>query len=190
MTEPCKTCSEASGLGLRKVISGGQTGADIAGLRAAKAAGISTGGWMSNDFRTLDGPRPEYEKEFGIRSHVSYAYPIRTRMNVRDSDATMRFAIDFHSAGEECTWASIVRLRKLHFDVEISAEELTKPEMLTKVWLRSPDAAADWIIKHRIYVLNIAGNSETTAPGIGEFVEKYLALMFEILRVRKWVVKK
>ena len=32
---------------LERVISGGQTGADQAGLRAARACGIPTGGWLT-----------------------------------------------------------------------------------------------------------------------------------------------
>jgi hypothetical protein len=44
---------------LTKVISGGQTGADQAGWRAARAFGIPTGGWMPLEFRTERGPCPE-----------------------------------------------------------------------------------------------------------------------------------
>jgi RNA polymerase sigma factor (sigma-70 family) len=40
---------------VRKVISGGQTGADQAGLFAAEAFGIETGGWMPKGFLTLAG---------------------------------------------------------------------------------------------------------------------------------------
>ena len=35
---------------LEKIISGGQTGADQAAWRAAKAFGVPTGGWMPKDF--------------------------------------------------------------------------------------------------------------------------------------------
>jgi Circularly permutated YpsA SLOG family len=37
---------------LKKIISGGQTGADQAGLRTAKRLGIETGGWMPQGWRT------------------------------------------------------------------------------------------------------------------------------------------
>jgi len=49
-----------------RVISGGQTGADIAGLKAAKAFGIPTGGYMTSGFRTLDGYKPEYHREYNV----------------------------------------------------------------------------------------------------------------------------
>ncbi|MFZ8324119.1 YpsA SLOG family protein, partial [Staphylococcus aureus] len=40
---------------LKKVISGGQTGADQAGLRAGKAAGLETGGMVPKGCLTDDG---------------------------------------------------------------------------------------------------------------------------------------
>jgi hypothetical protein len=45
---------------IERVISGGQTGADQAGWRAARAYGIPTGGWMPLGFLTETGPRPEF----------------------------------------------------------------------------------------------------------------------------------
>ena len=46
---------------LRKVISGGQTGADRAGLQAAKSSGIKTGGYMPKGFLALDGNKVEFQ---------------------------------------------------------------------------------------------------------------------------------
>jgi hypothetical protein len=50
---------------LDKTISGGQTGADQAAWRAAKAHAIATGGWMPKGFLTEDGPRPEFAELYG-----------------------------------------------------------------------------------------------------------------------------
>lgn len=49
-----------------KVISGGQNGADIAGVRTARRYGIPTGGTMPAGFKTLDGPRPQYADLYSI----------------------------------------------------------------------------------------------------------------------------
>ena len=88
---------------LERVISGGQTGADRAGLAAAKAAGIATGGWMPKGFRALDGPHAEFAAIYGIQEHTSDRYPPRTALNVKESDATLRFATDCNSPGEVLT---------------------------------------------------------------------------------------
>jgi hypothetical protein len=61
---------------LEKIISNGQTGLDQAGWRAARAAGIPTGGWMPKGFLTEDGPHPEFAEDFGALEWVtSEAYP-------------------------------------------------------------------------------------------------------------------
>jgi hypothetical protein len=40
---------------IEKVVTGGQTGADRGGWRAAQACGIATGGWMPPLFASEDG---------------------------------------------------------------------------------------------------------------------------------------
>lgn len=155
---------------ISKVISGGQTGADVAGVRAAKACGIETGGWMTLGFKTLAGPRPEYAEEFGMKEHSSPAYPSRTYANARDSDGTMRFAVDWSSYGEICTQNAIDYYDKPQFDVDVANIEST-----------SIDDAIRWIINNQIKVLNVAGNSESTHKGMEKFVEKYLTDVFKRL---------
>src|SRR4051794_27102312 len=73
-----------------KVVSGGQTGADQAGLRAAKAAGIETGGWAPLGWETEDGPAP-WLASFGLEECPRRGYQARTEANSRDSDGTLWF---------------------------------------------------------------------------------------------------
>lgn len=144
-----------------KIISGAQSGADIAGLVAAKKLGIPTGGTMPKGFKTLEGPQPEYAKMFGVQEHSSSSYAPRTYQNVKESDATLRLAYDFLSPGEICTLKAIKEYNKLHLDINLS---------------EPPDAkdVAKWIIENKISTLNIAGNSEQTCPGIYKTVRDYL----------------
>jgi hypothetical protein len=142
---------------LEKVITGGQTGADQAGWRAAKAAGVPTGGWIPKGFLTEDGPRPEFRELYGAA---------RTRQNVRDSDATIWFgAVD--SRGYKATHdAALVH---------------SKPYFI--VWPRTtrPSDLAAWLAKKRVRILNVAGNRESVSPGIGARVEAFLAEVFKRL---------
>jgi hypothetical protein len=75
-----------------KIISGGQTGVDIAALRAARSAGIATGGWCPKNWMTELGPQPERLKPFGLCEHMSAKYPPRTGANVEDGDCTLIIA--------------------------------------------------------------------------------------------------
>src|SRR5437588_7174077 len=79
---------------LNKIVSGGQTGVDQAALRAAKASGLSVGGWCppgrvcESGVIPLEFPLQETERE---RSPDAPDIPRsqRTEWNVRDSDATL-----------------------------------------------------------------------------------------------------
>src|SRR6267154_2316508 len=87
-----------------QVISGGQIGADIAGVRAAKACGIDTGGFMPKGRRTTLGPMPsDVFEEFGFVETDVENYPHRTELNVATADLTIRLAYTFSSPGEKCT---------------------------------------------------------------------------------------
>lgn len=160
---------------LEQVISGGQIGADIAALKAAKQFGIKTGGWAPKDFRTRDGNNPALGTVYGLNEHHSILYPPRTDANVVMADGTIRFAHDFNSPGERCTFKALARWQQPFIDIELRGNSLTG-------WHCS-DArafwwAANWIVDNNIKILNVAGNAD---PSIESFVEEYLTDMFEHL---------
>jgi len=67
---------------IRRVISGGQTGADRAGLDAAIRAGVSVGGYCPSGRKSEDGVIPDRYPLEEIRG----GYRQRTRMNVEAAD--------------------------------------------------------------------------------------------------------
>lgn len=159
-------------MSLKTVISGGQTGADRAGLAAAKAAGLFTGGWMPKGFRAQDGARPEFADMYGVREHASDKYPPRTALNVKEADATLRFATDWDSAGEVLTLKFIERYGRPYFDVTPGGEE-------------TPEDVVAWLRRHDVRVLNVAGNAERTSPGIEAFVTAFLGAVFALLAAQQ-----
>ena len=78
---------------LSKVIAGGQTGAEISGLRAARACNVDTGGWASICFSTTATTTRRLESKFGLTPKgqvVSDDVPFNhSKANVDDSDATI-----------------------------------------------------------------------------------------------------
>lgn len=156
--------------GLERVISGGQTGADRAGLIAARAAGLPAGGWMPLGFRADDGDHPEFAQRFGCEEMDSRKYPPRTAMNVKMSDGTLRFATNWDSAGERLTFKLCEKYGKPYLDVTPGGET-------------TPAEVAAWIAAQGIRILNVAGNSERTAPGIQEFVVEFLEAVFLTIRL-------
>lgn len=154
---------------LKRVCSGGQTGADRSGLVAASLSGIPTGGTATKGYRTLNGPDYSLHDLFGLVEHSSWMYPPRTEANVRDGDGTMRFATNFESAGERCTLKFLKKHGKIYFDVDMD----DPPPV---------EDAIEWMIKNKISVLNVAGNSEQTSPGIYDFTLAYLLKVFRGLK--------
>lgn len=149
-----------------KVISGGQIGADIAGLRLAKRLGIETGGWMPMGFKTLVGNKPEYQAEYNLVDCNTEDYPTRTEYNVKDSDGTVRFAYDFESPGERCTLKAIKKYSKPYFDVLLYG--MPSNHYYT---VQAPEELAEWIFDNGINVLNVAGNANQR---IEDTVERFL----------------
>lgn len=165
---------------LTKVISGGQSGADRAGLIAGKACNLQTGGMMPKGFKALDGLHPEFAEMYGMKENQWPTYPQRTRWNVGNADGTVRIATDFNSAGEVLTLKLVRELGKPYFDVDVvqCMETLTTAEKIIEF--------TDWVWKMGIETLNVAGNSERTSPGIQEWARKFLFVAFnDVLRTQK-----
>lgn len=77
------------------IISGGQTGVDIAALRAARALGLKTGGWAPPRFMTSKGPKEKLLRDhYGLKA-IDFsgswpaAYARRSMRNVDESDASV-----------------------------------------------------------------------------------------------------
>lgn len=146
---------------VHRVISGGQTGADQAGLRAGRAAHRETGGWVNTGYKTLAGPNPSL-RDFGLVETGTDDYPTRTEWNVRDSDATIRFASDFNTPGELCTMRAINKYGKPYLNVSLLNQ---RPHTEVVAWLK----------EHNVRTLNVAGNSESRCTGIGKYTEQFLS---------------
>lgn len=154
-----------------RVISGGQSGSDQGGLRAAKAAGIPTGGAMPLGFLTEDGPAPHLKEEFGLVELETTDYPSRTRWNVECADACIWFG-NPHSPGGKLTLRSCQESAIRAFVV---ISKSTPKDVVT--WLR------DYVFPGSDSVtLMVAGNRESSSLGIGEKTETFLRDVFTLLK--------
>ena len=76
---------------LRKIINGGQTGADRAGLDFAIEVGLEHGGFVPRGRRAEDGRISEH---YHLTELSSVSYALRTKRNVREGDGTVVFSLD------------------------------------------------------------------------------------------------
>ena len=135
-----------------KIISGGQTGADLGGLKAAQYLGIETGGMAPKGYRTESGCNLQLKNVYGLVESKDWSYLPRTEDNVKNSDLTLIFAENTSSAGTKST----IRFCEKH----------KKPYYVYDTYCSSVESLIQFLTKHNPSVINIAGNRESVAPGI------------------------
>lgn len=145
---------------LKKIISGGQSGADLGGLEAAAYLGITTGGKMPLGFRTEDGYHPEYADMYDVEELASGEYAPRTRYNVVDSDATVIFG-RVSSPGSKTT-------KKMCND---SDKPCLVVEEFSEMYFR---LFGEFLQMYEVETLNVAGNRESKNPGLQQKVYDFL----------------
>jgi hypothetical protein len=160
---------------LKRVISGGQTGADLGGLKAAKACGIPTGGWMPKGYLTEDGPRPEYERLYGMLALPTTEYTKRTRRNVEFARGTLCIASRWNADGVAATLRYAEELQRPLLKIPYPKS----PRAKVKV---TPEEVYHWLVQNNIFVLNVAGNRESNAEGIEEFTYHFLVRVFQLVK--------
>jgi hypothetical protein len=150
---------------LKKIISGGQTGADRAALDFAIKYNIPHGGWVPKGRQAEDGRiRDMYQlQEMPTDSHRA-----RTKQNVIDSDGTViithgKFTIKSGSA-------YTARMAKkhgrpwLHLDMEKTTVD------------RAARRLQEWVADKNIVVLNVAGPRQSRDLAIYEVTMRVLAM--------------
>ena len=143
----------------QRIVSGGQTGVDRAGLELAIAHNIPHGGWCPKGRLSEDGTIPS---RYTMVEMESTDYPARTEQNVIDSDATM---ILFEHKINGGTLLTRRCARRWH-----------KPCLTLDIQTAEPSQARQWLEQIRPDTLNIAGPRESSFPGIGR---RALAFLLE-----------
>lgn len=140
-----------------KIISGGQTGADQGGLEAGKALGLETGGTAPQRYITELGTSLKLRDVYGLTEgeYDRKVYPKRTKLNVRNSDATVIFG----SVGSPGTLLTLRLCRSSG-----------KPVLLNPTLSNFVLAVKELSVK----VLNVAGNRESRNPGLQGRVKSFL----------------
>ena len=148
---------------IKKIISGGQTGADRAALDFAIKNNIPHGGWIPKGRLTEEG---HLSKDYHLKETKSSNYEERTEKNVVDSDGTMIFYYEELSGGSLLTYRLTLKHKRpvklINLDVVQSLDEIQ-----------------NWITENKIGTLNIAGLRASYCPTIYEDVERFLGKLFK-----------
>ncbi len=144
-----------------KIISGGQTGVDRAGLDAAIELGLLYGGMIPKGRMAEDGMVP---LKYTMTESDNPTYEHRTEQNVLNSDATLILSYLPMNGGTLMT--------KVHCDKH------RKPYMVFNLKNHPKSEILDWLQKINPKILNIAGPRESKNPGIYEISKNILLKLF------------
>jgi len=151
----------------QKIISGGQAGADMGALIAARELKIESGGVAPRGWLTENGPQEQLLQGFGLTECDEDGYEARTRRNASISDGTL--IVGQHtSGGSGLTYETVRQLGKPLFLLAFEKALNIQPEASRLEEFRS------WLKDHEIRTLNVAGNRESQSPGIADFTREFL----------------
>jgi len=158
----------AEKLTIKRIISGGQTGADQGALLAGRALDIPTGGTAPQGWWTETGCQESLLRSFGLIENSRPGYDARTRENVLDGDGTL--IVGSEATGGTALTASIARhvgkpLFVVPFPLVADGPHAMKV-LVAEFQL--------WLKKSAIHTLNVAGNRESDRRGIQEFTREFL----------------
>jgi hypothetical protein len=146
---------------LKKIISGGQTGADRAALDFALKRKIPHGGWVPKGRIAEDGP---LHKKYKLTEMLTDSYQDRTEQNVIGADGTVIISHGKLTGGSAYTQEMAKKHARpcLHVDLNKHAVLPAALEIL------------NWIDEHGIKVLNVAGPRASKDPKIYKLVKEIL----------------
>jgi len=152
---------------IKKIISGGQTGADRAALDAAIKWQIPHGGWIPKGRKTETGPLPN---KYLLKEMPTENSPKRTEQNVIDSDGTLILSHGELTGGSAYTSEMAIKHDRpwLHIDLNTTNKFNAAKEIYS------------WIKQQRIKTLNVAGSRFSKDPYIYQDTMELLVTVFHM----------
>ena len=140
---------------LKKIISGGQTGADQGALDASIKYSLPHGGWVPKGRLTENGPLPD---EYKLKEIPTKNYPDRTEKNVLASDGTVVITHGKLTGGSALTKKLAEKHKRPSLHINLNE---------TPAFLAASEINA-WINENNIEILNVAGSRASKDPKIYE----------------------
>lgn len=155
---------------LKKIISGGQTGADQAALDSAIKFNIEHGGWIPKGRKTENGI---LSAKYKMDEMNTTDYPARTRQNIIDSDATLIIAGDNLTGGSLLTKKLVKEIGKPYCHIDFISMDDFEAAMVVN----------SFIIDNDVEILNVAGPRISSDPAIYDGVRTIVETMIYMIEL-------
>lgn len=149
---------------IKRIISGGQTGADQAALDTAIKWNIPHGGWIPKGRLTEAG---RLSDKYNMQEMPTNSYPARTEKNVIDSDATLIISHGPLTDGSKHTKEMALKHEKPFLHINLNEIDSS----------RAAGQVHDWITKLKVEILNVAGPRASNDPSIYQAVMHVLTIV-------------
>ena len=151
---------------IKKIVSGGQTGADRAGLDVAIRWTFPHGGWCPKGRKAEDGI---IGGQYQLLETLSASYLQRTEWNVRDSDATVIFTIaPTLTGGSKRTAEFAEKHRKPWIHLAQRSSSYESPALMLHRFVE----------ENGVRILNVAGTRGSKEPDVWKFAYDTLEASF------------
>jgi hypothetical protein len=154
---------------IKKIISGGQTGADRAALDLAITLNLPYGGWIPKGRKSENGILPD---KYKLKEMPTTSYSKRTEQNVLDSDGTLIVSRGKLIGGSALTKELAEKHGRPCLHVDLSASGFPEPAKIIH----------SWIIQNGIETLNVAGPRAGEDPEIHKITMHLLGTVFSLDR--------
>ena len=153
---------------IKRIISGGQTGADRAALDFAIDKDILHGGWVPIGRLAEDGPIPD---KYHLTEMFTKGYPKRTEKNVIDSDGTLIISHGILTGGSKYTMEMAVLHSKPNLHIDLDRNPAFQAAQQINAWIND----------RQIETLNVAGPRASKDPKIYKAVFDLLETVYYLI---------
>jgi hypothetical protein len=158
---------------IKKIISGGQTGADQAALDSAIKWNIPYGGWLPKGRLTEAG---KLSDKYRMQEMPTESYAARTERNVTDSDGTLIISHGPLTDGSKYTKEMAIKHDRPYLHIDLNKTDVVDAARLIY----------NWIVDFKIQTLNVAGSRASNDPSIYQAVTHVLSnvLIMDLIDMR------
>jgi len=157
---------------IKKIISGGQTGAEQAALDAAIQWQIPHGGWITKGRLTEAGILPD---KYQLEEMPTDSYPERAKQNVIDSDGTLIISHGPLTGSSQFTRNIAIKHNKPYLHIDLN--ETDAFDTAKQVY--------NWITANKIETLNVAGSKASKDPYIYQATLHFMEIVLDMRMIDK-----